>query len=883
MLVRARSRHLDPRVGVPCARMEIVSAGPLPVASVLWQPAPHAFAITFVCRGTFRLAPVESELAAEQDAPSEEDTYWNDDPSRSLSAPSDLAPFKPRADVILVGNAYAPRGEPVRSLVARLKVGDVDKSIEVFGERAFTQEGQLREGARVVRVPLRWERAAGGPGTSNPVGMRLDVEDTYGATAIPNLQPIGLHLDRRGQHMPPVGFGPIAPSWPARRELLGRHAASWPGGRWMQEPLPDIEPAFFNAAPRDQQVTALRDDEQIILEHLHPDHPRLVTSLPGVRPQARIERRGTQEDVPMHADTLWIDTARGICTLTWRGRVALEHPAEPGRVLIALDTSRRRAPLRSVPIDETMRTMVEPPRPKPSSALPFVAGAPAESPAAHADAMSFTLDDRDVVDAEEDVTGTAPGFSKIDKRAALPFIPAPASPLRVPTPGSRLAASHVAPIPPASAPHLTPVPPPHGASASQHPPAPLVASSPAPHPSFAPVPPPHGASASQHPPAPHPSFAPVHPLHAVSMPATTAPSIAANIPSAPALYHPPVSTAPIAPRVDATPWAATASQDGARRADAGTVSPLLATDAVSMPNAAAGGVLVASDLAAGTDRAVRIAEADDQAAPVAPMRARAAREIVKLVWFDPTAVQRIRKHLAFRRLLADLEMRLVIEAEADIAGGPIPDDVKDRRAVLEVLLHGDAVSADGVRQAVDGAVRDDGGFEPPLAVVSAELEMPFDELETLKATATAVRPLASSDKRLKESLDLVDPLLATPWLNGSGSIAESLTAKLREAFAQGKRAVAPDYLNAHAERMLLEQRAYQRRALFGKKWIRSVMRAASGAVPVYLPEETKDGLPMFRRFPARMLAEIDLREDEGETSPWSIRVLALGRVLGPIA
>ena len=33
---------------------------------------------------------------------------------------------------------------------------------------------------------------------------------------------------------------------------------------------------------------------------------------------------------------------------------------------------------------------------------------------------------------------------------------------------------------------------------------------------------------------------------------------------------------------------------------------------------------------------------------------------------------------------------------------------------------------------------DDGTFEPPLVVVSGELFFPFDELETLKATLTAV-------------------------------------------------------------------------------------------------------------------------------------------------
>ncbi|MFT3772890.1 MAG: DUF2169 domain-containing protein [Minicystis sp.] len=805
--------------------MEIVSTGRLPVASVLWRTGPHAFALTVVCRATFSLAPVESDLAAEQDAPNEEDTHWNDDPSRSLSAPSDLAPFKPRADVILVGNAYAPRGEPVRSLIARLKVGEIDKSIEVFGERAFTIEGALREGPRLVRVPLRWERAAGGPETNNPVGMRLDVEDAYGATAIPNLQPLGLHLDARGQHVPPVGFGPIAPSWPSRRELLGRHAASWPGVRWMDQPLPpDIDPAYFNAAPRDQQLAALRDDEQIILENLHPDHPRLVTSLPGLRPEARVERRGTQEELPMVADTLWIDTARGICTLTWRGRLAVEHPSEPGRVVIGLDGSRRRAPLRSsVPIDASMRTMVEPPRPKASAALPF---APRESSPGIEVPQRRTLSEDTFDEVEvEDVTGTLSAWP-VESRAALPFIPA--SPPRAAPPPT---APRVAlPAPPLAAP---------------------------------------------------PPLAPSPPLAVVPSPR---PSVA-SIPSPPAMFHPPVAPGPIAPRVDATPWAASAPADTARRVEVSSVSisPLLATDAAPIPNAAAGGVQAASDLAAAAaDRAPRAADPEEQAEAPAAARGKATpREVIKLVWFDPAALPRIRKHAAWRRLLADLEMRLVIEAEADVAAGPTPADVKDRRTVLEVLLHGEAISADGVRQAVDAAVRDDGGFEPPLAIVGAELEMPFDELETLKATAAAVRPLASTDKRLKEALDLVDPLLSTAWLSGSGSIAESMTAKLREAFAQGKRAVPPDYLNAHAERMLLEQRAYQRRALFDKKWIRSVMRGVAGPIPAYLPEETKDGLPMFRRFRARLLAELDLREDEGESSPWAARVLALGRVIGP--
>ncbi|MCK6592572.1 MAG: DUF2169 domain-containing protein, partial [Polyangiaceae bacterium] len=128
--------------------MDVLSLGPLPVASLVWQPAPGRYALTVVCKATFDLAPVISELSADQEAPNEDDNHWDDDPARSLYSPSDLAPFKPRADVVLVGHAFAPRGEPVRSLVVRLVVGELDKSIEVFGDRSCTRQGGMREVAR---------------------------------------------------------------------------------------------------------------------------------------------------------------------------------------------------------------------------------------------------------------------------------------------------------------------------------------------------------------------------------------------------------------------------------------------------------------------------------------------------------------------------------------------------------------------------------------------------------------------------------------------------------------------------------------------------------------------------------------------------------------
>ena len=329
--------------------MNIHSSPPFQTATLLWQPRPRTHALTVVCKATFALLPGECAPAPDEDAPNEVDDYWNDDERRSLHTACDMIPFKRFADVVLVGHAHAPGGRPVSSLVVRLVVAGIDKAVEVCADRAWTREGVLREGAPFARMSLRWERAAGGPGTANPVGMRADAPlDRYGQIAVPNLQPRGFQVERRGREIPPVGLGPIAPWWPTRREKLRRHAAGWDMRGWTARPLPeDVDAAFFNVAPLDQQVSELRGDEALLLEHLLPDHPRLVTRLPGISPIAVVRRGGESEVLRMRCDTLSIDTDRGVCSLVWRGQVAPARAEHEGQVLISVESNRRTAPAAS--------------------------------------------------------------------------------------------------------------------------------------------------------------------------------------------------------------------------------------------------------------------------------------------------------------------------------------------------------------------------------------------------------------------------------------------------------------------------------------------------------------------------------------------------------
>lgn len=812
--------------------MDVVSLSPLRVGSLLWQPQRGSWALTVICKATYTLVPGESRLAVEQEYPNEDDNHWNDDPERSLYSPSDLMPFKRRADVMLVGHCFAPRGEAVRSLVTRLVVGTVDKSIEVWRERSWTADGQLRDGPRFTKMPLRWERAAGGPDTMNPVGVRPDARpDAYGARPVPNLQPTGVLLASPTDVVEPIGYGPIAASWSSRRDRLGRHAGTWSHTQWHRRELPDdVDPAYFNAAPQDQQLDELRDDERIVLENLHPEHARVVTNLPGTHPRAFVEKPGeAPRDLVLIADTLWIDTDRGLCTLTWRGQVSLDSPRLAGRVLVAME-----APGQRLGWDDVAR----------------MAGKNTVEGTETVDVDSFQMD-------------------KARKAQSLPFVageageprPPPAPPLpkatEVETPPGDQSPSWLRPSP-AVAPQLYEAQP-----------------APARSPSVAP-PPAAAAAAAFEPRSPHPIPPPI-----VESPWAAA----ARGGVGPDGERPELGTTR---RDRAVGQPAAAVEPPVARAQTGSQLTSVPTVAPATPVAVSGKVASVGVVAASNAAAVAWPPAPVEA-PVAPAPApragRVTRDVVELLWFDPEAVARLREAPAFRDLCAEPPPKPRDDFDFDAEPPPeIPREVKDKKAVFAIMSRGGPIDGEGMNLAIAEAVGDDGTFVPPLVLVAGDLSFPFDDLETLKATVTAVTPLIAGDKKLKDTVDTVNELLQTPWLQSGTGVAEGLTARVKEAFAQGNRMLPASYLETHTDRILMEQRHYQRRTVFGEPHIRCLLTPTGNAssIPTYLPEALAKKLPMFQTLKGRVIAEAHVQQDQYETHPCALRVVALGRtILGP--
>jgi hypothetical protein len=852
--------------------MDILASPPFVTGAITWQEQQGQWTLTLVCKATYSLEPHISTLAAEPEGLNDRDNHWDDDLEKSLYAPTDLAPVKPSPEVLLVGSAFAPRGEPVLSVFARIVVGSLDKSIEVFGPRSFGSDGALQEGARWTQMPLRYERAAGGEGSWNPVGIDPELPDGHGRRTLPNLQSPDVTVVEPGTAIAPVGFGPISARWPVRREKLGALAAAWSDERWTEIPLGfDFDGSFFQSAPRDQLIEEIRPDEPIVLENLHPGHARLVTRLPGIRPRARVQVGGLPPwELILTADTLWIDTNRAICTLTWRGQLPLDGRDQQGRIFVGVEE-----PGKQVQYPEAPGGNPAAPDPEPQDDDDHDLGA------------KTAVDDRDL-----DTTGVlaAVGFAQAQ---ALPFSahagpappmlanPPPPRPQRMPGDPNETTIF----VGPNARGGMPPWLDPSAASGASAPPA--MASAPV----VAPPPPVSQLLRTTEPVPPLPGF--IVPPAAVPVPT---PAILSGgrppgttIGQAAALA---ASTAHSAGSVAQPPPPPPVAGGSVRERRARKPDPRVLATAAFLGAAEASNAAATSSV----DRpGARVAGPAEEAAQPASASV-TSRAMIELLWFAPGVGGRLRAEPAWKKLCEGPEAReskdapAAAEAEAADAPEQARKNAEDRaaegsggeggkdekQAVCACLARGRA--ALDVEAALAGAANEDGVFEAKLSMVTGELELPFDEVEMLKVLTSAATSLASGDKKLKETLDLAAEVQSTP-LGQSPEVAQNFSLRVREAWAKANRMLPADYLDVHSRRVLLEQRRYQRRELAGKAWIRALLHLPSSdrPVPTYLPAELEKQLPLFPRFPVRLVVEVVPQQDASETHPVALRALAVAR------
>lgn len=339
-------------------------------------------------RTEYRLRPVhDGEVSwlvpqlVDEDAPPllTEDRYRGAVGASAALAESDLAPYKPRCDVLLAGAAHAPWGKPAATWLARLRVSDakqqqlLDKTLRVWGPRRFVRDAAswaMEPAGAATRVAIAPELAYGGQcwlgheqlevNYTNPLGCgwwhaawlhALALAGAPPPQALPapqweapddpitapdfTRQAAGLTVPQMAHvpyHHRPAGFGAVGRAWTPRIQLAGSYDDTWLRWSWPQLPR-DFDMAHWCCAPADQQLVGFMPPDAVIeLAHLvpHAQCPsgHAVIQLPGHR--AGVLWRTASGLVltgEMVIDTALIDTDAMTLALTWRTHLASQMRA----------------------------------------------------------------------------------------------------------------------------------------------------------------------------------------------------------------------------------------------------------------------------------------------------------------------------------------------------------------------------------------------------------------------------------------------------------------------------------------------------------------------------------------------------------------------------
>lgn len=264
----------------------------------------------------------------------------------------DLATPKQYPEVLVSGHAYPHDSKHPGACGVRLKVGAIDKSLLVFGDRYWV-DGKATAPQPFERMRLDWSRAYGGPDVAeNPLGIGAQDEEINGARVrrLPNVEHPLQRISAPGQRVAPAGFTALPLEWPQRAAHMGREY----GQEWLEHDFPGFAPdmdwRFFNAAQPDQwgpANTALAGGTDYELWNMHPEQPVLRGRLPDWRARCFVSRQAdgsALEDVDLRLSTAWFFPDHTKVVLIWHGVLpvreddaadirhimpALEHAGQP--------------------------------------------------------------------------------------------------------------------------------------------------------------------------------------------------------------------------------------------------------------------------------------------------------------------------------------------------------------------------------------------------------------------------------------------------------------------------------------------------------------------------------------------------------------------------
>ena len=258
----------------------------------------------------------------------------------------DMGMPKPNGEFLVSGNYYASEGKAVTGGEVKVRLGEIEKRVYVFGPRQW-QQGFPSKPEEIVSMPLEYTKAFGGEGfEKNPDGIGFKdgllpcLEDPGRLVALPDDKP------------DPVGFSPLHPMLPQRMKYQGTYDADYKDKYFPGYPE-DHDWKYFLCAPEDQWIKDFhKGNEGFTLYNMHPEVSKIEGRFPDLQARCFVNQKKEGREIfgelPLNLDTIWFFPEKFLGLLIFRGvtEVADDEAETISHVLCAYE--ERAQPSRTV-------------------------------------------------------------------------------------------------------------------------------------------------------------------------------------------------------------------------------------------------------------------------------------------------------------------------------------------------------------------------------------------------------------------------------------------------------------------------------------------------------------------------------------------------------
>jgi len=261
----------------------------------------------------------------------------------------DMGLPKPRGEVLIKGKCYAPGAKPLTGMQVRLRLGQLSKTLNVYGNRYWKSASSLTgvpDAEPFSEMDISWENAFGGPDFPfNPLGKGtapVRIANGEARVPLPNVEDPRHLIGSPRERPAPAGFAPYDFVWPQRFSKLGTY-----DDRWKRERYPgfaaDLDWSAFNAAPEDQWIPGyLTGGETIEVFGMHPAKPTVSSRVPNWKPRCFINQQTgaiALREIACHAETLWLfpHAERGVLIYRGVGPIETDDAYDVKQLVLALE------------------------------------------------------------------------------------------------------------------------------------------------------------------------------------------------------------------------------------------------------------------------------------------------------------------------------------------------------------------------------------------------------------------------------------------------------------------------------------------------------------------------------------------------------------------